>query len=358
MSTTIAIDRFAKDITCLDQIYKRLSDFNFFEVLRIDQMEIKHSNMLRWLLDPKSESGIGDKLLKKLLYYCVDNAPNKGNELSPTDIELIDFDDFVVSRESGTEDKKRMDLLIHSNESKLVICIENKINSTERKQNDDEEGQLTEYRKHVEKEYSGSKFRFYILLSPKGVVASEENTDYWMTLSYNEIHSWISEIVTMYETDINSKACFFIKEYIDCLSRNVIDTGVSEMCNTIYSKHIEAFKIFEKLKEKSDDDKTPETKLYYRHKRAIDFVIDNRTTLADSIKNAIAKRLEQSGFKTEYHTNRAPIYVKIPADMVNATIALPGRAIYDDYLRYQVDLIPSCGVFYLHLYNNPRNLPE
>jgi hypothetical protein len=45
-----ALKDFLLDIDCLKQLDVWTDDFNLFDVLRITNMEIRHSNILAWIL--------------------------------------------------------------------------------------------------------------------------------------------------------------------------------------------------------------------------------------------------------------------------------------------------------------------
>ena len=47
-----ALKDFLLDIDCLKQLDDWTDDFNLFDVLRITNMEIRHSNILAWIFDP------------------------------------------------------------------------------------------------------------------------------------------------------------------------------------------------------------------------------------------------------------------------------------------------------------------
>lgn len=357
-----AIGIFAKDISCLDAINKELSTFNFFEILKIDQFEIKHSNMLAWLLNPKSESGIGDKLLKRLVYYCADNAFGQ-SDLSPTEIEVMDFRDVEVLREKMTDKGKQIDLLIESRTSQLVICIENKINSSERKATDKSHGQLEDYKKYVEQEYDPAEFKyiFFVFLTPEGIEASADNAFQWIAMSYNKIYEWLLSITQTYESSINEKALFIIKEYLNNLSRNVIsDTRLKDICDVIYMKHIDAFKMFEQFRtsKKTVNEKDVEYLLYSRHKQAIDYILLHKTSVTDLIKNVIKEGLSQKGYTVEYSTKRVPIFIKVPYANIDESIIGKGSSCDSDYMYYRIYLFQNSGEVYLQLCTNRQNLPD
>ena len=99
------------------QRLQMLRDFNVFRALRIDQFEVRHSNMLGWLLDPHETHGFGSAFLEKFLPVLL-NA-----DKIPKD-ELLSF---VVRREEGYKD-----IVLRSRENQIVIVIENKWNAAER----------------------------------------------------------------------------------------------------------------------------------------------------------------------------------------------------------------------------------
>ena len=49
-----ALLKFMQDAECLDALSKWTNDFNIFDVLKISRTEIRHSNLLSWLIDRSS----------------------------------------------------------------------------------------------------------------------------------------------------------------------------------------------------------------------------------------------------------------------------------------------------------------
>ena len=56
-----ALDLFLVDNPELERLSTKLSEFNIFHILRSDRAELKHSNVLAWLLNPKENHGLEDK---------------------------------------------------------------------------------------------------------------------------------------------------------------------------------------------------------------------------------------------------------------------------------------------------------
>jgi len=53
----------------LRQLESVLGQFNTFRVLGIEDAEIRHSNMLAWLLTPSESHGLGDRFLRRF-FLC------------------------------------------------------------------------------------------------------------------------------------------------------------------------------------------------------------------------------------------------------------------------------------------------
>lgn len=159
---------------------------NIFEILRARDNEGAHSNMLAWLLDAFGSHGLGGACIKGLLSAV---EQNEGANLVKK-IEKKDraFKSFTVQREvsfSKKDDGGRMDILLVSEKANFVICIENKVFSSEHSK------QLVRYADYLQKKYSSKDNPFdflFIYLTPGGELPSD---DRWTSLSYKDLHSII-----------------------------------------------------------------------------------------------------------------------------------------------------------------------
>ena len=68
-----ALKKFLLDIDCLNELLPWAGKFNLFDVLRISRAEIRHSNMLAWLLNANENHGMGDSYVKALVQKLVAN---------------------------------------------------------------------------------------------------------------------------------------------------------------------------------------------------------------------------------------------------------------------------------------------
>lgn len=50
-----------------EKLHSRFSRFNPFKILRVDKFEIRHSNVLSWLLNPSENHNLGSFLCEKTI---------------------------------------------------------------------------------------------------------------------------------------------------------------------------------------------------------------------------------------------------------------------------------------------------
>jgi hypothetical protein len=190
-----------------------LNEPNIFQILRISTKEIRHSNFLSWLLNPNSNHGLGDIVLKNFL-----------NEL---DIEKIHLDNVEIRREW-----KSIDLLIILDD--YVVCIENKIFS------DEHSDQLKRYKNIIEKEFTNKK-RFFVYLTPFGISSKQESESY-IPISYQLIVEILEGIDEKIFASLNQLVRNYINDYIITLNRDVMGNDkLTELSKKIYTKHKELF---------------------------------------------------------------------------------------------------------------------
>jgi len=109
----------------LDKLESLIGAFNPFKILGVQDLEIRHSNVLGWLLDPTEHHGLGDLLLRGILHDVLrDSELSEAPRIS--DIISASFADLNVLREW-----RNIDILCVSAQNHLVVVIENKIGSGE-----------------------------------------------------------------------------------------------------------------------------------------------------------------------------------------------------------------------------------
>lgn len=248
----IALEEFLKDIEVLQKVEDKVSTFNVFDILGVVNNELRHSNMLRWLMTPSESHGLDDLFMEKLVKKAieVDNIPMK--QYDSLNILLNDYSDLAVYRESNN-----IDILAVSDYSKFVLVIENKIWS------DEAEHQLKKYEKIVNNNYPDYS-KIFVFLSPRGTEAKNSNT--WINLSYEDVIDILKFIIEQRKNKIDTSITNFIEQYIEILRRNIVgDPELEKICKDIY----------------------------FKHKRALDLIYEYKPDVRDKISNGLQEFIKK-----------------------------------------------------------------
>lgn len=206
------------------------STFNLFEAVGAVRGELRHSNFLRFLFDPRQSHGLGSKPLEQVLRAVVSRMEPADRPVSSLQLILGDLEDAWVEREESN-----IDLLIRIKELSLVVLIENKIGAKAGP------GQLQRYREHVEKEFAGWR-QLLIFLTPDGIAPDD---DTYVGLDYSRLAEIIDDLAKEAGA---SDAAIAMRHYVEMLRRHIVpDQQLNELA----------------------------LQLYHRHKAAIDFIIEN-----------------------------------------------------------------------------------
>lgn len=218
----------------LELLEAKLNQFNPFSILRIENFEIRHSNVLAWLLNPDGNHGLDDYFLKKVLSQIVrDNYDNLNGDVDLEKIHFADFGDSIVRREYNN-----IDILLISENNKLILLIENKFNSKESKD------QLTKYKTHVENSYADYKL-IPVLLTLHGD-EPEYNSEY-AVFSHINIYHILNDTLKLKGESLNLEVNSFIKSYIKTLEKSLgMDEDLKKLCMKIYDHHKDAIDFINK----------------------------------------------------------------------------------------------------------------
>lgn len=265
----LALKEFLLDINCLEELLPWSGKFNLFDVLKASRNEIRHSNVLAWLLDANENHEIGDTFIKRIIQDLIKDSTSQSNIFR---LLLLDFYSFSVYREW-----KNIDILMLSNDEKIAIAIENKVGSHEH------DNQLKRYKEILNKEYPNYE-KIFIYLTPEGECPSDDD---WKILTYETIVENLEYI--RYKAELLPDVKLIINNYIDTIRRDIVDdTQLIDICNKIYNKHKRALD------------------LIYTHK------IDNKSQIAEDIVSVL-KEFADEGKLINYNNN---FYTKRMSDLL------------------------------------------
>ena len=219
-----ALRDFLLDVDCLERLSKWTNRFNVFDVLKVTRTEIRHSNMLAWLLDPNENHGLNDAVIRGFVQFTASYLPD--NDVF--DDLLMDYRSFTIQREW-----RSIDILATSEEHKYALVIENKIDSGEHSD------QLDRYRTTLLETFPNWKVR-YIFLSPEGVAASDP--DNWLPMDYSDVLHIVEAAKD--GVSLHEGAEMLIDNYLEVIRRDIVnDEELTRVCSEIYAKHKRALDI-------------------------------------------------------------------------------------------------------------------
>lgn len=213
-------------------IPKKIKSFNnesnLFHIVSMDNFEIKHSNFLGWLFDVNGSHDLKDAFFKKFMIKLIKNNSKNTKLQNLLSVILLDnWSDSVVLREY-----KHIDLLIHNEENKFNLIIENKIDSGEH------DNQLQHYEEVIKNKYPNDEYRnIYVFLTLNGEKASRKG---WFSFSHRYVVYIIQEILK--ESEVNPKMKMILADYVNILKEqtNMDKTEKERIATEIWKKNKEA----------------------------------------------------------------------------------------------------------------------
>ncbi len=213
----------------LDRLEKTLSTFNVFETLSIVDAELRHSNMIAWLLNPESNHGLGEVFLKQFLKLLVSRNKQALTDISLFDFEILSYADVEVRREWNNID---LLLILNEENARYVVAIENKIFSLEHGD------QLNRYRTIIRDEFGHDSKTIFVYLTPDNAEPTDEK---WVAFSYIEIADLLKDVLERKKDTISQQIYNFISHYEVIVRRYLVGSSEVELiCQKIYKKHQKA----------------------------------------------------------------------------------------------------------------------
>jgi len=187
------------------QLNQQVNSFNALKILKLENYEIRHSNILAWLLDPKENHGLRDYFLRKMLEHLILIDEN-GDKLQYEAVgEILNHSliESHVYREVKTDNNRFIDLIIVNQQLKSVFLIENKFYSTESK------NQLDDYLTFIQNIFKD----FTIIPIYLTLDGEEPSNQQYFILTYERIESILHIILMLYRSQLSDNVYTFIEDY-------------------------------------------------------------------------------------------------------------------------------------------------
>ncbi len=221
-----ALEAFLVANADLERLEALLGRFNIFEAIGVVRRELRHSDFLAFLMDPKGTHGLGEAFAKRLLQRILMGSEDVPVPVTPMELELWDLGRVEVRREW-----QRIDILLLDWEHKLAVIVENKIGSGERSD------QLLRYYRLVEQHHPGWRI-IAVYLTPGGDPPSHES---YLPVDYGLVSEVIDDLAEGRALVVNDDVKTVMTHYTDMLRRNIVsNSDVTRMCRQIYQKHKKA----------------------------------------------------------------------------------------------------------------------
>ena len=203
--------QFAKD-EAYQSLRHKFSYPNIFLVLDNANYEIRHSNFLKWLLDPNEIHGHGDLFLVEFLQRVG-----------------CKFDD--TSKVQLAREYHGIDLLIL--DESVAIAIENKTKTQ------DSVGQLEKYRELMKKDFPKHQHH-YIYWTVKGEAPLDaKEATHWKTYSHLD---FVGVLARGSDQLQNTKAKSYIQDYVEALQLNLLpESDYTTLGKALVARHRKEF---------------------------------------------------------------------------------------------------------------------
>jgi Holliday junction resolvase-like predicted endonuclease len=230
-STENQLYSFIIDNPNLELLESNLNEFNPLKVLDVEKIEIRHSNVLAWLLNPNENHSLGDEFFKKFICDVINQNEEIETKLDIFEIHSKSFYNTIVHREYRVK-SGQIDILLEIPDSKIIVLIENKIKSKESK------NQLKKYYDDISK-----KFKSYKILPIYLTLEGDDPSlyDIYCKCDYVCVLKNLKSIVDLKAKNLNPKVVDFLRQYLELLEEiTMSDKKIEELCKKIYHQHKDA----------------------------------------------------------------------------------------------------------------------
>lgn len=273
------LKKFVADFQELEELEGVVSKFNIFEALNIVNNEIRHSSVLAWLFNPYESHNYDDGFFRLFMRSLLSSVEVEGFNIF--EIDEIDYSDVQVIREWNRID---IAVFIRDKNKEIVLAIENKVWA------DEHNDQLSVYYNRL-KDYQldQNKAGINVILIPVYLNPKQKDpTDKrWFKFSYEQISEIINYLYEKNKGKSDQTAELFVCNYLDIIRRFIMkdDKEIREICNKIYRKH----------------------------RKAIDLIIDNIVDAVGETKSLIYEKIKKTNGITINADNSGMIRFTSPA---------------------------------------------
>ena len=260
-------------------------EFNTFDVLRYADYEIRHSNVLAWLLQPAETHGLDGRFLQRFVEHVNERLVAEGWKPLPK----INFKATNIRVERELD---YVDITIFFKNEKCLVAIENKTGPT----SSDHFGQVTGYHKKLRDKHKNHTVKSVLLTtSPDGRLDFPDIVH----VGWKSVHETISSLQEDGEFRSDSVGTF-VRQYRELLERQFGFTQGGDL-RALLDDHRSILEKMHRLLEKEGADsiwgKVPEDRAEYRD--ALVRLVQESRQDPKRLRKAMADYLNSQGYKTQ-----------------------------------------------------------
>lgn len=272
--------------------------FNPFDVLRYSDYEIRHSNVLAWLLQPNETHGIGDVFLRDFMAALNDGARSQGIPPVPLP-SSFESQDVVVERESYD-----VDITLSFRNERVVIAIENKVGEA----SPEHASQVMAYEERLREQRGGTYDVLQsVLLTTSSMVDVSERR--FIHVSWARVHDIVQSIQQHegFDFDEGERVRAFLGHYLEIVERMAVQPGVdSHYFTTLLDDHRPILtKLLEEREQGVDDADEGMPDGFGAYSETLDQLVSDFRREPKRLRSAVRTFLEHKGFWTSVRTSTA-----------------------------------------------------
>ncbi len=232
-----------------------LNRFNPIRIMKMERMEIRHSSILGWLMNPVETHGLGDEFLKAFLSEAFRGNSIKGMP-SALDVKKAD-----LSKSDIRVEWNNLDIFVFCPrpEGNWAFVIENKFDSTQ------SDGQLKKYREKLAKHFvengkAANSLGVFLTLWDE----PPDDPEY-VCINYETVFEILKNIVELKKGQVGAEVLVFLEHYLDVIGEAT------------------------EMNDEQDEMEQLALELYREHRKAIDFIVEygTRTDFGFAIENLV-----------------------------------------------------------------------
>jgi len=220
-----ALEAFVVEHADLETLEGLLEQFNIFEAVGVVRQELRHSDFLAFLLDPRQNHRLGDAFVRRLLQKVLVAARDSAPPISPVLLDAWDLGRLSVRREW-----QNVDILLVDDANRLVVVIENKVDSAEHSD------QLGRYLRLVEAEFLAPGWRHLADYLTLGGEAPSEGA--YLPADYGLVADAVEAVAESRRPGLDPAVHALMAHYARMLRRHIVeDSEIADLCRQIYRRH-------------------------------------------------------------------------------------------------------------------------